>query len=136
MSDHLKRIEQAVEKGELRESSARNILEMLVNTRSGLEVASVGELMALGVWEELNDRFYKTLTFGTGGLRGRTIGRIVTKAEQGNPRALGRPEFPCVGDERDELLQHQSSDSGTGEVSARLVCARRFFWATEDRRGA
>ena len=97
MSDHLKRIEQAVEKGELRESSARNILEMLVNTRSGLEVASVGELMALGAWEELNDRFYKTLTFGTGGLRGRTIGRIVTKAEQGNPRALGRPEFPCVG---------------------------------------
>ena len=32
---------------------------------------------------ELNDRFYKTLAFGTGGLRGRTIGKIVTKAERG-----------------------------------------------------
>ena len=71
MSDHLKRIEQAVEKGELRESSARNMVEMLGNTRSGVEAASVGELMELGAWEELNDRFYKTLTFGTGGLRGR-----------------------------------------------------------------
>jgi phosphoglucomutase len=45
----------------------------------------------------LNDRFYKTLAFGTGGLRGRTIGKIVTKAELGTPQALGRPEFPCIG---------------------------------------
>ena len=48
-------------------------------------------------WDELNDRFYKTLAFGTGGLRGRTIGKIVTDAERGTPDELGRPEFPCVG---------------------------------------
>src|SRR4029078_12844367 len=35
--------------------------------------------------------------FGTGGIRGRTIGRIVTAAERGMPNELGRPEFPCVG---------------------------------------
>lgn len=41
--------------------------------------------------------FYKTLAFGTGGLRGRTIGSIVTRAEQGNGGVNGRPEYPCVG---------------------------------------
>lgn len=46
---------------------------------------------------ELNDRFYRTLAFGTGGLRGRTIGKVVTKAEMGKQAALGRPEFPAVG---------------------------------------
>src|SRR5207245_10473832 len=50
---------------------------------------------------ELNDRFYKTLEFGTGGLRGRSIGKIVTNAERGNAAqsaaATRRPEFPCVG---------------------------------------
>ena len=48
-------------------------------------------------WQELNDRFYQTLAFGTGGLRGRTIGKIVTAAERGNAREGERPEFPCVG---------------------------------------
>ena len=48
-------------------------------------------------WTELNDRFFRTLAFGTGGIRGRTIGKIVTRAERGTPNELGRPEFPCVG---------------------------------------
>jgi phosphoglucomutase len=57
----------------------------------------IGELSQANEWEELNDRFYKTLAFGTGGLRGRTIGKIVTPSERGTPTVLGRPEFPCVG---------------------------------------
>ena len=57
----------------------------------------IGELSQANEWQELNDRFYKTLAFGTGGLRGRTIGKIVTASERGTPTALGRPEFPCVG---------------------------------------
>ena len=36
-----------------------------------------------GEWTELNDRFFRTLAFGTGGLRGRTIGKVVTNAERG-----------------------------------------------------
>jgi phosphoglucomutase len=58
---------------------------------------AVGELVQTGAWEELNDRFFKTLAFGTGGLRGRTIGRVVTTAEQGKGGPNGRPEHPCVG---------------------------------------
>ena len=41
--------------------------------------------------------FIKTLAFGTGGLRGRTIGKIVTKAERGDAAPDERPQFPCVG---------------------------------------
>ena len=55
------------------------------------------ELVEQSAWQELDDRFFKTLAFGTGGLRGRTIGRMVTKAEEGNGGPLERPEHPCVG---------------------------------------
>jgi phosphoglucomutase len=45
----------------------------------------------------LNDRFFQKLAFGTGGMRARTIGKVVTAAELGTPTSLGRPEFPAVG---------------------------------------
>jgi phosphoglucomutase len=57
----------------------------------------VSELAAAGAWDELNDRFFKTLAFGTGGLRGRTIGKVITTAEQGEPQPLDRPQRPCTG---------------------------------------
>ena len=43
---------------------------------------------------ELNDRFFKNLSFGTGGMRGRTVGKVSTKVEQG----VGlEPAYPAVG---------------------------------------
>ena len=59
--------------------------------------ASIAELFEKKVWDELNDRFYKSLAFGTGGIRGRTIGEIVTAAEQGTPSDKGTPEHAAVG---------------------------------------
>ncbi len=97
MSDISIRIQQAVSAGQLLESSARNIGQMLARSSSPVAAESIGELVAQGAWDELNDRFYKTLAFGTGGLRGRTIGKIVTAAERGTPQPLDRPEQPCVG---------------------------------------
>ena len=97
MSDLSTQLQQAVGVGQLLESSARNIGQMLGRSSSPVYFESVGELVAQGAWDELNDRFYKTLAFGTGGLRGRTIGKIVTAAECGTPQPLGRPERPCVG---------------------------------------
>jgi phosphoglucomutase len=38
-------------------------------------------LLAGGHWKELNDRFFKDLEFGTGGMRGRSIGDTVAKSE-------------------------------------------------------
>lgn len=87
----------AVEAGDLLVSSRGNIDGLLVGTTSAVAEKAVLELAEKGEWGELNDRFYKTLAFGTGGLRGRTIGRVVTDAEKGNGGPLGAPEFPCVG---------------------------------------
>ena len=78
-------------------SAADNIRALLNSDSSEFYSRVISELIAGGHWDELSDRFYKTLEFGTGGLRGRTIGKIVTKAERGNAGADARPQFPCVG---------------------------------------
>src|SRR5215467_13172851 len=91
------KIEQAVAHGQLIASSAKNIRTLLEGAGSDLYFRSVKELVHAAEWQELNDRFYQTLAFGTGGLRGRTIGKIVTTAERGNAREGERPQFPCVG---------------------------------------
>src|SRR5437899_2379537 len=90
-------IERAVADGKLMELSAANIPTLLEGAGSDIYFRSVKELVDAAQWQELNDRFYQTLAFGTGGLRGRTIGKIVTTAERGNAREDERPEFPCVG---------------------------------------
>src|SRR2546423_4141461 len=90
-------IDRALSDGDLRADAAANIRRILSGEESDFAARVIGELSQANEWEELNDRFYKTLAFGTGGLRGRTIGKIVTPSEHGTPTALGRPEFPCVG---------------------------------------
>jgi len=97
LSDLHVRIEQAGAHGQLMASSAKNIRTLLEGAGSDIYFRSVKELVHAAEWEELNDRFYQTVAFGTGGLRGRTIGTIVTTAERGNAGADERPEFPCVG---------------------------------------
>src|SRR5437016_11839539 len=91
------RIERAVARGQLLESTAKNIRTLLAGATTDLYFNSVNQLTDSCEWSELNDRFYQTLAFGTGGLRGRTIGKIVTAAERGNAREDERPQFPCVG---------------------------------------
>jgi phosphoglucomutase len=59
--------------------------------------ASIDELLAAKAWTELDDRFFRDIAFGTGGMRGRTVGKIVTKAEAGKPQPLDRPQFPGTG---------------------------------------
>lgn len=91
------KIDKALASKQLLESSAKNVRELLASASAELYARVVDELVADDEWDELNDRFYKTLEFGTGGLRGRTIGKIVTKAERGNAGPDERPQFPCVG---------------------------------------
>lgn len=87
----------AVAEGRLLAAAETNLLALLAGTTSPVAAAAVAELVAADAWDELNDRFFKTLAFGTGGLRGRTIGRVVTRAEQGRGGPNDRPEHPCVG---------------------------------------
>src|SRR5947208_4006511 len=91
------RIERAAARGQLLESTAKNVRSLLAGATIDLYFSSIKQLAHSCEWSELNDRFYQTLAFGTGGLRGRTIGKIVTAAERGSSRKDERPQFPCVG---------------------------------------
>lgn len=97
MADLLSIIDEAAARGDLLPSSRDNIAGLLQGSPSELETASICELAEGGHWTELNDRFFKKIAFGTSGLRGRTVGKVVTAAERGVPRADGRPEFPAIG---------------------------------------
>jgi phosphoglucomutase len=135
------RIQKAADEGQLLPESARNILALLSKSVSPIDAASVGELADAGNWAELDNRFFRTLAFGTGGLRGKTIGAVVTKAEQGRPQALGRPEFPCVGTNAmnsfnisratqglvQYVLEHFSKSGLPGRAAICLCHDTRFF---------
>jgi phosphoglucomutase len=97
MSDLTANIQAAAVNGQLLESSAKNLVALLAKTSSPLDEAAIRELVDAGDWKELDNRFFRTLAFGTGGLRGKTIGAVLTRAERGTPQELDRPEFPCVG---------------------------------------
>jgi phosphoglucomutase len=97
MSDLSALLDAAVADGKLLPAAKTNLEALLAGASGDLAQRAVTELVERGEWAELNDRFFKTLAFGTGGLRGRTIGRIVTTAEQGQGGPNGRPEHPCVG---------------------------------------
>ncbi len=58
---------------------------------------SIAELFEREAFEEINDRFFTTIAFGTGGMRGRTIGKVVTGIEMGTPGPQETPEYPAVG---------------------------------------
>ena len=58
---------------------------------------SIAELIEKREWSELNDRFHKNLAFGTGGMRGRTIGKVVTGAERGKSDPETTPVHAAIG---------------------------------------
>ena len=58
---------------------------------------SIAELVEKEAWEELNDRFYQNMAFGTGGIRGRTIGKVAASAETGTLSEMGTPAHAAVG---------------------------------------
>jgi phosphoglucomutase len=90
-------LEKARDDGLLRDSTVANALSLIRGSQSPLYAEVVAELARGQHWDELNDRFFRTLAFGTGGLRGRTIGKIVTEAERGDSSPDQSPQFPCVG---------------------------------------
>jgi phosphoglucomutase len=97
MSDLRETLEQAVEEGRLLATSAGNISLLLAAGHNPLYRLAISQLVEARAWSELNDRFFKTLAFGTGGLRGRSIGKRVTDAERGSRPESEPPEHPCVG---------------------------------------
>src|SRR5260370_27378627 len=91
------KIDNAVASHQLLRPAAKNIRTLLASTPSDLYSRVIEELIAGGEWAELNDRFYKTLEFGTRGIRVRTIRKIVTTAERDDAPPDQPPAFPLVG---------------------------------------
>ncbi|MFM9092476.1 MAG: phospho-sugar mutase [Verrucomicrobiota bacterium] len=90
------RLAAAVQSGRLLSSAADNVRSFLQAGLPEWARASIGELVDAEAWSELNDRFSRCLEFGTGGMRGRTIGVRPTAAELGgNPG--GSPAHAAVG---------------------------------------
>lgn len=58
---------------------------------------SLLELFDSGLYEEINDRFFRLLAFGTGGMRGKTIAKNPAKSELGAVSEQGTPEHAAVG---------------------------------------
>ena len=123
MSDSLSAtLAAAVERGDLLPSSADNINELLQSPEAIYRRRS--QLADDDEWDELNDRFFQNLAFGTGGLRGRTIGRMVTKAEQRHAQRQWPPRAPLRRHQRDEFLQPQPRHPGPRSPTSRHGCAK------------
>ena len=94
----IEKIESAEAAGSLLESTVTNLKNWTsADFLPEWVGASITELIEKEEWEELNDRFYQTMVFGTGGIRGRTIGKVTASAETGTPSAQGTPEHAAVG---------------------------------------
>ncbi|MEY4006426.1 MAG: hypothetical protein RLZZ221_2522 [Verrucomicrobiota bacterium] len=89
------RLTAAVGSGQLLPAAAENIRAFLAAGLPAWAEESISELVGANAWGELNDRFYRFLEFGTGGMRGRTIGVTATTAERGAGGAS--PAHAAVG---------------------------------------
>jgi len=85
---------------------------------SARDRAAIDELLTQKAWTELDDRFFRDIAFGTGGMRGRTMGKIVTKAEAGRPQPLDRPEFPGTGT---NMLNYENVHRAVSALGAYLI---------------
>ena len=93
-----KLVSTAKAEGKILDSAVENIENWLSkNFLPNWAIDALYELFENQAYEELNDRFFKPLAFGTGGMRGRTIGKVSAKAELGTISDKGTPEHAAVG---------------------------------------
>jgi phosphoglucomutase len=93
----LAKIQAAGQTGQLLPSAVENLTAWLGAGLPAWALASIDELADQEAWAELNDRFYRFLEFGTGGMRGRTIGVVSTAAERGTLGPQGTPAHAAIG---------------------------------------
>lgn len=95
--DLLQKISALAASGELDSAASANLVRFFEAEPEPFAAEVLEELLSRELFGEINDRFFQQLSFGTGGLRGRTIGRQVTAAEMGSAPEGNPPEHPCVG---------------------------------------
>ena len=111
------KIAQATQEGKLLPSAVDNLTAWLQAGLPDWAQQSLDELIARGEWSELNDRFYRYLEFGTGGMRGRTIGVKAATAETGKIDDRGSPEHANVGSNLADKLSINPFNPNLGIVS-------------------
>ncbi len=88
-------LKSAKSKGQISAASLANVTRWLESDGLPVEViASLQDLASKAAWAEIEDRFYKGIAFGTGGMRGRTVGRVSAGNELD---ASGKPIRAAVG---------------------------------------
>jgi phosphoglucomutase len=117
----LDRIRAAGQAGQLLPASVENVTAFLGAGLPQWAQDSIGELVAQGAWAELNDRFYRYLEFGTGGMRGRTIGAVSAPSEL-NPD--GSPRHAAVGSNVLNDFTLIRATIGLYRYTAKVVAAR------------
>ena len=91
-------IQEAGERGDLLPSTVDNLEAWITGDfLQDWASDSIGELIENEEWTELNNRFYQSLKFGTGGIRGRTIGEVVAPTERGGAAEGEPPRYAAVG---------------------------------------
>ena len=126
MSEWKSLLDEAVRRGDVSSEAGANIDLYLQGANSPVGVAAIIELLEAGEWQEIDDRFFKTMAFGTGGLRGRTIGKIVTRAERGVGGPLDRPQHPCVGTASMNFFNLKSKKNGAGQMTIKFSNEAEF----------
>ena len=99
--------------------------DTLQNTTSPVAAQSIAELVEAGRVDGAERSLLSTLAFGTGGIRGRTIGKIVTAAERGHAERSGPAAIPLRRHERDEFHNVSRATQGLVALPARMVRARK-----------
>lgn len=102
MSKKIEELKNFLKKAEnekkLLESSISNMADFVnANFLPEWALDALLELFKREAFEELNDRFFQPLAFGTGGMRGRTIGKVSASVELGLQSEQGTPEHAAVG---------------------------------------
>jgi phosphoglucomutase len=72
---------------------------MRISNRDNLPILarqSIDELVSRQLVNEINNRFFRILQFGTGGIRSRIISDVVTGSERENSN-INKPDFTAVG---------------------------------------
>jgi phosphoglucomutase len=117
----LDRIRAAGQAGQLLPASVQNVTAFLGAGLPQWAQDSIGELVDQGAWLELNDRFYRYLEFGTGGMRGRTIGAVSAPSER---HPDGSPRHAAVGSNVLNDFTLIRATIGLYRYTARVVAAR------------
>lgn len=91
-------LKQACAKNDILDSTLANITPWLEEPNlPALALQSLTYLIENQKWEELDNRFYKGISFGTGGMRGPTITKCITPQEAGLFLKKPCPDYPAIG---------------------------------------